>query len=322
MTSEMKDGKAVVPQPRVAVVMATYNGERYLREQVESIFLQDGARISLYVYDDCSTDSTVTQLRDMADEYQELGYDIHVKVGERNVGFPTSFFRALDSVDSEYDYYAYSDQDDVWKQGKIASGIAALSNWAEPDVLGLYFEPTTSVDEQLNFLFERDLSKLNLTLQSFFVRARVAAHTMIFNTPMKLEICRMGPSHYGFSHGWIALLVAVAAKARIVVGDTSHTLHRRLTSSVSAGGKGLARRLAFERNVIFNPEVNRVPMSELLLETYNESLTKEETAFLETLSRYRDNVGNRIRMLAPRNYCTDIPLANLEAFFSILSGRY
>ena len=308
--------------PRVAVVMATYNGMRYLRDQVDSIFKQDRVVTTLFVYDDCSTDGTVDFLETLSAEYGASGMEVHVQRGERNVGFPTSFFCALRSVRGDFDYYAYADQDDVWKEDKLSTAVTALGDPDGDDRVSLYFEPTTSVDEKLNYLFERKLGSLNLSLQSFFVRARVAAHTMVFDEGMKRELCRLGGNHNGFSHGWLALLIATAVKGRILVGETSHTLHRRLDSSVSAGGKGFLSRIAFEWRAIFDPEVNRESMAIILLDNYKDTLTDEETAFLMNLAGYKGNVASRLHLLNPENYRTDVAAANVEAALSILFGRY
>lgn len=308
--------------PRIAIVMATYNGARYLREQIDSICKQGGVSATLFVYDDCSTDDTLNILESLSAEYGALGMDIHVQRGERNVGFPTSFFCALRSVCGDFDYYAYADQDDVWKEDKLAAAVAALGETDGDARASLYFEPTTSVDERLNYLFERKLGGLNLSLQSFFVRARVAAHTMVFDEGMKRELCRLGVDHNGFSHGWLALLIAAAIKGRILVGETSHTLHRRLDSSVSAGGKGFLSRIAFEWGAIFDPEVNRAPMAKILLDNYKGTLTCEEAVFLKNLAGYKESATSKFRLLNPKNYRTDIAAANAEAALSILFSRY
>lgn len=308
--------------PSVAVVMATYNGELYLRDQVNSIFTQQDVAVSLFIYDDCSTDGTVALLGKLTDEYRNMGFDINVRCGASNVGFPTSFFSALNFVNGSFDYFAYSDQDDVWKPDKLITAIKSISNFEEKNGMVLYFEPTTAVDEQLNYLFERQLDSLHLDLSAFFVRARVAAHTMVFDNQMKQELCRLGIKHNGFSHGWLALLIAAAAKASIIVGDTSHTLHRRLSSSVSAGGQGVVKRIAFEWNSIFKPEVDRSSMAAILREAYSGILTKQEDDFLFELATYKKSFCSKIRLLSPKNYKTDLCVASFEAVLSILFNCY
>lgn len=309
--------------PRVAVVMATYNGIKYLEEQVDSIFSQNGVNVSLYVYDDCSTDGTPTLLKKLSNEYGSKGKTLVYTKGEENVGFPTSFFKALASVENSFDFYAYSDQDDVWKESKLYVAVKALEltsgNSSRPS---LYFEPTTAVDENLAFLFERGLAGLHLTLQGFFVRARVAAHTMVFDVNLKRELDLVGENHCGFSHGWLALLISKCTNANLIVGEKSHTLHRRLSTSVSAGGKGFFKRLSFEWNVMFHPEVDRSPMAQILLERYGQQLGQSDRCFLKHLANYKKSCSDKQALLFSRSFDSDIRFCNIEGWISCLCNRY
>ena len=92
---------------KVNVLLSAYNGEKYIREQIESILEQSYKNIEIYVRDDGSKDGTLTILK----EYEERGL-IHLEAG-KNVGFVKSF-EWLIANGGEADYYAFSDQDDFW----------------------------------------------------------------------------------------------------------------------------------------------------------------------------------------------------------------
>lgn len=87
----------------VQVVMSTYNGEKYLKEQIDSILSQEGVDVRLYIRDDGSSDRTT----DILASYQEHK-NVKIEKGN-NLGFAKSFLTALDECD-EADYYAFSDQ--------------------------------------------------------------------------------------------------------------------------------------------------------------------------------------------------------------------
>jgi len=92
----------------VSVVMATYNGEKYLREQLDSILGQTYAPFEIIIQDDGSTDGTV----DIAKEYvQKYGF-IKLYVNEHNLGFNQNFKSV--AMKATGDYVAISDQDDIW----------------------------------------------------------------------------------------------------------------------------------------------------------------------------------------------------------------
>ena len=92
---------------KVCVMMSTYNGERFLPEQLDSLLGQQGVETEIYIRDDGSADST----RDIIEKYMRKHANIHFTEG-RNIGPGRSFWELLRYV-SEYDYYAFCDQDDV-----------------------------------------------------------------------------------------------------------------------------------------------------------------------------------------------------------------
>lgn len=107
-------------RPSVAVVMCTYNGEKFLREQLDSILDQTYPISEIIIQDDRSTDGTVALLK----EYEERHPNIHVFVNEQNLGFNLNFKTAC--MRPTTDLIAISDQDDVWFKDKIERQVAAM----------------------------------------------------------------------------------------------------------------------------------------------------------------------------------------------------
>lgn len=109
--------------PRVAVLMATHNGEAYLAEQLATILGQSGVTLTLHVSDDASTDTTRAMLRDAA------ARDERIRLLEPGAfgGAAPNFYRLLRDVDlDDVDAVGFADQDDVWMPGKLASHAALL----------------------------------------------------------------------------------------------------------------------------------------------------------------------------------------------------
>ena len=96
----------------VSVAMATYNGERYLKEQLDSIYAQTYKNIEVIVTDDCSSDKTVKILEQYAESH-----GLRYSVNETNLGFVKNFERAISLCKGAY--IALADQDDVWEREKI-----------------------------------------------------------------------------------------------------------------------------------------------------------------------------------------------------------
>ena len=107
-------------EKKVAVIMSTYNGEKFIREQLDSILNQSYKNIELIVRDDGSKDKTV----EIVKEYQAKHKNIKLFEGQ-NLGFVKSFFELLKLA--EADYYAYADQDDIWIENKIELAVNSLN---------------------------------------------------------------------------------------------------------------------------------------------------------------------------------------------------
>uniref|UniRef100_A0A831UI85 Glycosyltransferase family 2 protein n=1 Tax=Geobacter metallireducens TaxID=28232 RepID=A0A831UI85_GEOME len=107
--------------PLVSVALATYNGERYLRRQLDSILAQTYRNIEIVVSDDCSRDGTAAIL----DEYRRA-HGITFQVNEHNLGFVRNFERALAGCSGEF--IALSDQDDIWLPEKIETLVREIGS--------------------------------------------------------------------------------------------------------------------------------------------------------------------------------------------------
>lgn len=135
----------------IAILLSTYNGEFYLREQIESFFAQTNQEWQLFVRDDGSKDDTIDILTEYVLEYPEK---IHlVDDIKYNIGAGESFMHLLDVVDS--DYYMFSDQDDVWMNDKIDKTLLRLneleSKYGSKTGIGV-FTDLTVVDSKLALL--------------------------------------------------------------------------------------------------------------------------------------------------------------------------
>ena len=111
--------------PTVAVLMATFNGEKFISRQLDSILTQINVKTLLFINDDCSTDSTVS----IIETYQKRYSNIHLLKSNQKFGSAArNFFDIIVSVKTiEADYYAFSDQDDIWFEDKLTSAIEAIS---------------------------------------------------------------------------------------------------------------------------------------------------------------------------------------------------
>lgn len=107
---------------KVSAVMCTYNGEKYLCEQIESILCQTFPVYELIIQDDCSTDKTVEIIK----KYQERDSRIKLYINPRPLGFCFNFSTAYLKASGEY--IASADQDDIWRKDKIEVLLKNIGN--------------------------------------------------------------------------------------------------------------------------------------------------------------------------------------------------
>ena len=112
---------------KLQILMSTYNGEKYLDAQLDSLLAQtlcekEGWEVEILVRDDGSKDRTCEILQAYADKDTRIRY-----IKEENTGVIESFFRLLDNSAKDADYLAFCDQDDVWMPEKMERAVTLLS---------------------------------------------------------------------------------------------------------------------------------------------------------------------------------------------------
>lgn len=165
---------------KLAVMMSTYNGEKYLREQLDSILSQKLASdvdMTIYIRDDGSSDSTPCILK----EYQSRSVMIDlVQMGGSNYGCLKSFLLLLQyAFNQGNDYFAFSDQDDVWLPDKLQTGINAIKGSKNPKG-ALYFSNKTFVDGDLKFLEDEKIVYYNDFIEIIWT-SQSSGCTQVFN---------------------------------------------------------------------------------------------------------------------------------------------
>lgn len=136
----------------ISVALCTYNGERYIRQQLDSILAQTMPVDEIVVHDDRSKDSTCLILESYATKYQQ----IRIIKNKVNVGHRMNFEKAL--IECQGDYIFFSDQDDIWETNKVEISVAYLNRTG---MYGVYTDGQL-IDQNGNRLNETIFSRLKL----------------------------------------------------------------------------------------------------------------------------------------------------------------
>lgn len=196
-------------ESRVAILMATYNGERFIREQLESLRLQTYEDFRCYIHDDGSSDETKAIIKKYALDYPER---FTVLGGTSKGGAGSNFMYLLSIVDSKY--IMFCDQDDVWLPNKIERTLKEMEETEKISGKGILVHSDMKyVDEKLKVIAEsyRDYTGKNNqghSLKELLFRNIIAGCTVMINDILRVEMLCVTSMDNIHMHDWWAALIA------------------------------------------------------------------------------------------------------------------
>jgi glycosyltransferase involved in cell wall biosynthesis len=187
---------------KISVVMTTYNGEKYLREQIDSILAQTLLPEEIIICDDCSTDSTTAIL----EQYKHITGFRYV-VNDKRLGLIKNFKKVVAMAAKDH-YVALSDQDDIWLPDKLSLSAELLAQ-LDPLLPCMIHTDLIWVDEQQNVLNtsfhnERRQSNYQHNLQTLLFANFATGCTIVMNPLLRVYFERM-PDDIKFHDAWIVL---------------------------------------------------------------------------------------------------------------------
>jgi glycosyltransferase involved in cell wall biosynthesis len=203
----------------IQILLSTYNGEKYLREQLDSyISLENFDHIKVLIRDDGSTDNTIKILEEYRQKY---GFEV---LKGKNVGVNKSVFELFANCDLSCDYFALSDQDDVWLKNKFTIALNRLSR-VDNKKPALFASCSEIVDENLKPLGSSIVPSKGVSFYNAMIQNVAPGHTQVLNKALLLALMEKGIENIHVVDGWIYL---VAAGIGEVVFDNQFTvLHRQ-----------------------------------------------------------------------------------------------
>lgn len=207
----------------IAVLMSTYNGERYLGDQLDSIAAQEGVNVTLIVRDDGSTDGSKEILR-----AREQDGELTCIVGN-NIR-PARSFLELSFAAPDGEFYAFADQDDIWLPHKLRRAIDALQS-IDSKTPALYFANATLADEKCRPVRTMLRTKREPNLSNALVQCYTIGATMVMNAAARVALLRHGMPLNMVMHDWWSYLV-IAAVGKVIYDPEPTILYRQHDSNV------------------------------------------------------------------------------------------
>lgn len=305
--------------PRVAIIVGYFNGNSYLNEQIRSILNQSHKSIQIVIFDDCSDDPVDEDALNLTKDEQKI---VHIVVRDRNLGFSSNFLQALSHFEEEFDYYAFSDQDDIWDQFKIEAALSQLSTIPHTTP-SLYCGRTQIADEAceevlgLSPLFNKTPSFANALVQSI-----AGGNTMVFNNSAKQLIRKSIEGKKVVSHDWWCYLVVAGVGGQVIYDPNSYLKYRQHSANVVGSNNGWTARFKRVKGVIEGRFRNWNNINIRALSTNAKFLTSDNLLRLDNFKlAQKSGFFKRLVLFKRSGIYRQTFLGNLGLLFGILINR-
>lgn len=288
---------------RIAILMSTYNGETYLREQLDSLLRlkkEEDYKIELIIRDDGSSDHTVKIL----EEYAKRNDGLKLIKG-KNIGWKKSFWELL-SLAEDYEFYAYCDQDDIWKDDKIVEAVKNLRKFcASP---ALYYSYCDIIDENGEFQYT-EVSPMPASSLKYLTCLKARGCTMVFNSYLRALLIDRGLP-FCFAHDLWTLRVAAYAGA-VILDETPRIYYREHIKSATHAKKSL-KRIKYSVRKYRSLENSYYYYALVLIQDYKEMMDKPNRYYLEEVLMAKHSFKKKLKCLFSGDFVMQSYLGTVE----------
>lgn len=277
---------------KVLILLSTYNGEKYLREQLDSLFAQKDVEVHVFASDDLSKDKTI----DILKEYSK-NHNLKYRINKENKNFTYNFLDLMfDCKDEDFDYFAFCDQDDYWLENKVASGIKMMK---ENDK-HFYCSNLLVTDDSLKNGKPMNKFKADDKKHSPYLLENICTGcTMIFDK----KFMQIATKHYpkGITlHDYWLFLVAVFT-CGFIYDQNGYIYYRQHgNNQIGSEKEGVDQ---YYKN-FKNSGRFRTQLFSELLEGYKEDMSEEDIKDINTCLTYRKKISSKMKMLCSPKFRT------------------
>ena len=210
----------------VAVLLCTYNGEKYLPDLLKSLTLQRKVKLSLFVIDDHSTDNSLKIFKN-----SNLNIKFFHDKGERNP--VKNFMKLIKLTPNDFDYYCFCDQDDYWLKNKLIYSIYQL-NKNNASLIG---SRTFYTDKNLKITGKSLFFKKKPSLKNALVQSITGGNTMTWTKKFHQEL-QLHPIYYPASHDWYLYQFCTYFNHKFIFNTRPVILYRQHENNVVGSNTG------------------------------------------------------------------------------------
>tara|TARA_B100001093_G_scaffold390878_1_gene377262 strand:+ start:2255 stop:3166 length:912 start_codon:yes stop_codon:yes gene_type:complete len=293
---------------KVAVILCSYNPNlSYFDKQVESISNQKHKNIYLYLYDDGSSKEKLLEMKSIISSYS-LPFTITVR--ENNFGCCMNFLCALKEV-TNYDYYCFSDQDDIWLSDKLSKGLKYLENY------DLYCSSTMLInnkDEKIG------INNIN-TKPSFkhsLIQSIAGGNTYVFNNKIRNLITDIRNLPY-FSHDWFIYQLAAGNDSKIFYDLRPSVLYRLHSDNLTGTSNTFFSKLKRFKMLMRGDFLNWTDRNIKCLTGHKEVLKKNNLDIINAFNKKRSgNIFERLSIFHKDKFRRSSFMQNITFYIALI----
>ncbi len=211
----------------ILIILASYNGEKYINEQISSIVNQQEVNVRIYVFDDGSKDNTASIVSSLEKE----GLPVCFFENKNPTGSAANnFFQAIKQIDniefSQYDFIAFSDQDDIWLPNKLYEACQKLKN----ETSDLYMSNLILWNEQTNYK-SLIIKSYPQKKYDYLFEGGSAGCTYVMTKSLiylvKENLVKVNYLNWQFfSHDWFVYFIARVNNLKVFIDERAFILYR------------------------------------------------------------------------------------------------
>tara|TARA_B100001093_G_scaffold486540_1_gene521950 strand:+ start:5325 stop:6266 length:942 start_codon:yes stop_codon:yes gene_type:complete len=224
---------------KIAVLMCTKNGSRFIVDQLESIKNQEFKNFDIYISDNGSTDNTISYVKKFASTYDAINI---FYIEGKDMHFANNFIFLAKNIEQKYDFYAFCDQDDVWSPNHISRGINELSCF-DKDLPLLHCSRTTLIDESGIKIGKSKKFLRKPSFQNALVQSIAGGNTMIFNSSAYEILIKASIKSKIVSHDWLLYILVSGCNGKVVYDQESTVFYRQHDKNLIGSNNGFLNKL-------------------------------------------------------------------------------
>ena len=301
---------------RVAIVLGFYDGYKFINRQLQSIFDQTHQNFIIFVTDDNSKENFSLEKLNINERNKKK---IRIRFRNKNIGYAQNFLNALVSIDGNFDYYAFSDQDDIWYREKLEKAINSLEEYPHNQA-NLYGSRTeligASEDKKLgkSIEFKKSPSFQNALTQNIF-----GGNTMVFNRNAFNLICLSNINQKIIAHDWWCYQIISGAGGNVFYDKNIYLKYRQHNNNLIGSNISLKDKwLRFCKVANGNFKIQNDHNLKAIINNQNLLIKRNQIILTNFIKARKSNFLKRIFYFAKSGVYRQTLIGNIALFIGVI----